>query len=62
VFSARPGRIKAEFENPLPRPRAIGAPDFNRLVEALWNQLKQESIAAADRTRPAQQDMLLPNE
>ena len=62
VFSARPGRIKAEFANPLPRPRAIGAPDFNRLVEALWNQLKQESIAAAGRTRPAQQDMLLPNE
>lgn len=46
VLSGRPGTVLAEFEIPLPRPRAIRdlrfTPQFNRLHEQLWKALEHE--------------------
>jgi NitT/TauT family transport system ATP-binding protein len=62
VFSARPGRIKIEIANDLPRPRAIGEADFNRMVDTLWQQLKAESLASMTRGKDAAEQVLLPKE
>jgi NitT/TauT family transport system ATP-binding protein len=56
IFSARPGRIKIEIWNELPRPRTIGSPEFSRMVDLLWGHLKEESLAALRRERPASGD------
>ena len=62
VFSARPGRIKIEIANDLPRPRSIGEPAFNQMVDALWQQLKVESLASIARGKTATDQILLPKE
>ena len=62
VFTARPGRIKAEIRNDLPRPRRIGTPDFSTLVDTLWNQLKEESLIAIKREKVEHDEIALPKE
>jgi NitT/TauT family transport system ATP-binding protein len=45
LMTARPGRIKDVVANPLPRPRGVSVmaqPEFARLVNALWEQLRDE--------------------
>jgi NitT/TauT family transport system ATP-binding protein len=62
VFTARPGKIKAEFKVDLPRPRKVGSPDFNRLVDMVWEQLKAESITALQREKSGEEGIALPKE
>jgi NitT/TauT family transport system ATP-binding protein len=49
VMTARPGRIKAELEVPLPRPRTPAmteTPAFQQLVHRLKALIREESLAA----------------
>lgn len=62
VFTARPGRIKFEIKNDLPRPRTIGAPEFNMMVETLWQNLKEESLTSLRRERAGPPPAPLPKE
>jgi NitT/TauT family transport system ATP-binding protein len=62
VFTARPGKIKAEFKVDLPRPRKVGSPDFNKIVDMLWDQLKDESITALKREKSGEDRIALPEE
>jgi NitT/TauT family transport system ATP-binding protein len=63
VFTARPGRIKLDIANDLPRPRAMGAAEFNRMVDRVWQYLKAESQAAsASGMKAAWDEILLPKE
>lgn len=52
VFSARPGRIRAERDIDLARPRDVFkvrfAESFSRLHEELWNELKDEVVKGTD--------------
>jgi NitT/TauT family transport system ATP-binding protein len=62
IFTARPGRIKVEIKNDLPRPRTIGGPEFNKMVDTLWGHLKEESLASLKREKSRSEAMLLPKE
>jgi NitT/TauT family transport system ATP-binding protein len=62
VFTARPGKIKTEIKNDLCRPRAIGSPEFNRMVDTLWAHLKEESITALNREKAGEDRIALPKE
>jgi ABC-type nitrate/sulfonate/bicarbonate transport system ATPase subunit len=63
VFTARPGRIKLDIVNDLPRPRATGAAEFNQMVDRVWQQLKVEALtASASGTKAASEEILLPKE
>jgi NitT/TauT family transport system ATP-binding protein len=62
VFTARPGRIKAEIIIDLPRPRTIGAPEFSAMVDRLWHQLKEESLIAIKREALGRDEIVLPKE
>jgi NitT/TauT family transport system ATP-binding protein len=58
VMSARPGRIKAEVQVDLPRPRSVyeikSTPTFGALVARVWEPLRQEVLASYGReTRAA---------
>jgi NitT/TauT family transport system ATP-binding protein len=47
VMSARPGRVKAELRNTLPRPRHVDiqlSPDYARLKSTLWSEVEQELL------------------
>jgi NitT/TauT family transport system ATP-binding protein len=50
VMSARPGRIKAEIQVDLPRPRSVyelkSTPAFAELVARVWEPLRQEVLAS----------------
>jgi len=53
VMSARPGVIKENFVNPLPRPRAQATrslPQFLEVREHLWGLLKGETLKALRET------------
>jgi NitT/TauT family transport system ATP-binding protein len=46
VMSARPGRVKAVFEAPFPRPRTLSLkrdPQFLRLEDDIWRLIEEES-------------------
>jgi|SRR5579862_3455491 len=62
VFTARPGKIKAEIKNDLPRPRTIGSPEFNRMVDTLWGYLKEESVTALNREKVSKDRTAFPDE
>jgi NitT/TauT family transport system ATP-binding protein len=50
VMTASPGRIKAEYPIPLPRPRSVTEirfrPEFVRLYETVWGDLRDEVLAS----------------
>jgi ABC-type nitrate/sulfonate/bicarbonate transport system ATPase subunit len=50
TFTGRPGRIKREYEVPLPRPRDVyhihALPGFRELYDALWADIRAEIEAA----------------
>ncbi|WP_409034154.1 ABC transporter ATP-binding protein [Roseateles saccharophilus] len=49
VMTARPGRIKAELDVPLPRPRTAemtSSPEFAAMVRQIKGLIREESIAA----------------
>jgi NitT/TauT family transport system ATP-binding protein len=52
VFSARPGSVRTIRANPIERPRDVFTvrfrPDFARLHEELWNELKDEVAKGTD--------------
>ncbi|GAB3476751.1 ABC transporter ATP-binding protein [Nocardiopsis coralliicola] len=57
VLSARPGRIKAVVESPLPSPRGASAlltPEFAAITQQLWSCLEEASLVDAGQP-PARQ-------
>lgn len=62
IFTARPGRIKAEIKNDLPRPRTIGGPEFIKMIDTLWSHLKEESLIAIKREKTRHEQVVLPKE
>ena len=62
VFTARPGRIKAVIDNPLPRPRSIGSAEINGMIDTLWSHLKEESLIALKREKAIDEQVALPRE
>ena len=53
IMSARPGRIKAEIPVDIPRPRNVyelqTSPEFLRVRGLVWEALKEEVLALAER-------------
>jgi NitT/TauT family transport system ATP-binding protein len=53
IFSGRPGRIRSIHDIELPRPRDVYKvrfdPDFSHLHEQLWDEMKDDVIAAGAR-------------
>lgn len=49
VMSRRPGRIKTELQNPLPRPRAgtEERQEFHSLVKEIWTLIERDVVEAA---------------
>ncbi|HWU98639.1 MAG TPA: ABC transporter ATP-binding protein [Oxalicibacterium sp.] len=49
VMTARPGRVKAEIQVPLPRPRKpemMDTPEFNSLLRSIKKLIREESLAS----------------
>jgi NitT/TauT family transport system ATP-binding protein len=47
LMSARPGRVKAELRNTLPRPRHVDiqlSPDYARLKSSVWSHVQEELL------------------
>ncbi len=55
VMTASPGRVKAVYTITLPRPRSVTEirfhPDFGRLYETIWKDLRDEVRIGYERTR-----------
>jgi len=55
VMTASPGRVKAIYPIDLPRPRSVTEirfhPDFGRLYETIWKDLKDEVRIGYERSR-----------
>jgi sulfonate transport system ATP-binding protein len=55
VMTASPGRVKAVYTIGLPRPRSVTEirfhPDFGRLYETIWKDLKDEVRLGYERSR-----------
>ncbi|MDJ0976472.1 MAG: ABC transporter ATP-binding protein [Planctomycetota bacterium] len=54
VLTARPGRVKTEVANPLPRPRTAKvqlSADYLRLKEQIWESVQEEVLAHMRATR-----------
>ena len=53
VMSARPGRVKAELRNTLPRPRHVDiqlSPDYARLKSTVWSHVQEELLPQSQAT------------
>jgi len=53
VMTARPGRIKASLENPLPRPRSADqqlTPEYMDLKRQIWESVQEEVLASITGT------------
>jgi NitT/TauT family transport system ATP-binding protein len=48
VMTARPGRIKGIFDDPLPHPRDLTSREANDLRAVLWDQVREESLKAME--------------
>ena len=55
VMTASPGRVKSVYTTGLPRPRSVTEirfhPDFGRLYETIWKDLKDEVRLGYERSR-----------
>ena len=55
VMTASPGQVKSVYTTGLPRPRSVTEirfhPDFGRLYETIWKDLKDEVRVGYDRSR-----------
>ena len=49
IFTARPGKIKRIIDVSIPRPRTPNSPDFIKLVDLLWQDIRDESLKAIGR-------------
>lgn len=46
VMTYRPGKIKRVFNITIPRPRRFDDPNFNKILQVLWDDLKEEASTA----------------
>jgi NitT/TauT family transport system ATP-binding protein len=55
VMTASPGRVKAVYDIDLPRPRNVTeirfTPEFGRLYERLWNDLRDEVVLSYEQSK-----------
>jgi NitT/TauT family transport system ATP-binding protein len=55
VMTASPGRVKAVYDIDLPRPRNVTeirfTPEFGRLYERLWNDLRDEVLVSYEQSK-----------
>ena len=59
VMTASPGRLKAAYDVDLPRPRNVTEvrfrPEFGRIYERLWADLRDEVLLSYERSKLAAQ-------
>lgn len=57
LLTAGPGTVKGSFAVDLPRPRNVAEirfqPQFNRIYEAIWSQLRDEVLVSYERQKHA---------
>jgi NitT/TauT family transport system ATP-binding protein len=57
VLSAGPGTVKSSFRVDLPRPRNVSEirflPDFVRIYQTIWNDLREEVLVSYERAKHA---------
>jgi NitT/TauT family transport system ATP-binding protein len=57
VFTAGPGTIKGDYKVDLPRPRDVAEirfdPDFRRIYEEIWGDLRDEVLVSYERQKRA---------
>jgi NitT/TauT family transport system ATP-binding protein len=59
IFTARPGKIKRIVDVSIPRPRTPNSPDFLKLVNLIWQEIRDESTKAIGReVKPLQEKVL----